>query len=42
MQRPARSIALGAVLFMVAMLLIITLLSFFPILATWLPGLMLK
>lgn len=39
---PMRDIALGAVPFMAAMLAVIALLSYFPILATWLPGLMLR
>ncbi len=39
---PMRDIALGATPFMAAMLAVIALLSYFPSLATWLPGLMLK
>jgi tripartite ATP-independent transporter DctM subunit len=39
---PMRDIVIGAIPFMFAMVLVIALVSFFPILATWLPGLMLK
>ena len=39
---PMRDIIIGAIPFMFAMVLVIVLVSFFPILATWLPELMLK
>lgn len=40
--QPMRDIVIGAIPFMVAMLAVIALVSWLPILATWLPGLMLK
>ena len=39
---PMRDIIIGAVPFMFAMVLVIALISVFPVIATWLPGLILK